>query len=75
MTLYKIEVQEDQHNKGTRNLIEGKVGNSLEWVGTGDIILNWTPIAQVLISTIDSRDLMKLKTQYVHMDLLQTISM
>ena len=44
----------------TLNLIEEKVGNSLEHVGTGDNFLKRTPMAQALRSTIDKWDLMKL---------------
>jgi hypothetical protein len=44
------------------NLIEKKVGNSLEPIGIGDNFLNRTPMAQALRSTIDKWDLMKLKT-------------
>jgi hypothetical protein len=46
----------------TLNLIEEKVGNSLEHVGTGDNFLKRTPMAQALRSTIDKWDLMKLKS-------------
>jgi hypothetical protein len=45
----------------TLNLIEEKVGNSLELIGTRDNFLNRTPIALTLGSTIDKWDLMKLK--------------
>jgi hypothetical protein len=34
-------------------LIEKKVGNSLEHMGTGEILLNRTPIAYALRSRID----------------------
>ena len=46
----------------TLNLIEQKVGNSLELTGRGDNFLNRTPMAQALRSTIDKWDLMKLKS-------------
>jgi hypothetical protein len=46
----------------TVNLIEEKVGNSLERTGTEDNFLNRTPTAQVLRSTINNWDLMKLKS-------------
>jgi hypothetical protein len=46
----------------TPKLIEKKVGNSLKCSGTGEIFLNRTPIAQILRSTIDKWDLMKLKS-------------
>jgi hypothetical protein len=43
------------------NLIEEKVGKSLKHIGTGEIFLNTTPMAQALRSTIDKWDFMKLK--------------
>ena len=46
----------------TLNLIEEKVGKSLELIGTGGNFLNRTPMAQALRSTIDKWDLMKLKS-------------
>jgi hypothetical protein len=48
----------------TVNLIEKKVGKSLELTGTGDNFLNRTLVAQALRSTIDTWDLMKLKSFY-----------
>jgi hypothetical protein len=75
MTLYKTEVQVDQHTKETLNLIKDKVGDSLERVGTGDIIFNRTPISQILRATLDKRELMELKTLSTHVDLLQMIPM
>ncbi|KAL6061464.1 hypothetical protein STEG23_034784 [Scotinomys teguina] len=45
----------------TLNLIEEKLGNSLECTGTEDNILNTTPIAQMLRSTINKWDIQKLK--------------
>jgi hypothetical protein len=45
----------------TLNLIEEKVRNSLELIGTGENFLNRTPMAQALRSVIDKWDLMKLK--------------
>jgi hypothetical protein len=41
------------------NLIEEKVGKSLEHMGTGENFLNKTPMAQALRSTIDKWDFMK----------------
>jgi hypothetical protein len=38
------------------------VGKSLEHIGTGEIFLNTTPMAQALRSTIDKWDLTKLKS-------------
>ena len=46
----------------TLNLIEEKVGKSLELIGTGGNFLNRTPMAQALRSRIDKWDLMKLKS-------------
>jgi hypothetical protein len=44
------------------NVMEEKVKNSLECIGTGDNFLNRTPTVQALRSTINKWDLMKLKT-------------
>jgi hypothetical protein len=41
----------------TLNLIEEKVGSSLELIGTEDNFLNKTPIAQALRSTVNKWDL------------------
>ena len=46
----------------TMNLIEEKVGKSLELIGTGVNFLNRTPVAHSLRSIIDKWDLMKLKS-------------
>ena len=46
----------------TLNLIEEKVGNSLEHIGTGENFLNRTPVAQALRSTIDTLELLKMKS-------------
>jgi hypothetical protein len=46
----------------TLNLIEKKVGNTLEHIGTGNNFLNRTPMAQALRSTVDKWDLMKLQS-------------
>jgi hypothetical protein len=43
----------------TLNVIEEKVGKSLELIGTGGNFLNRTPVAHALRSTIDKLDLMK----------------
>ena len=43
-------------------LIEKKVGESLEHVGSGKIFLNRTPIAYALRSRIDKWDLIKLQS-------------
>ena len=42
----------------TLNLIEDKVGKSLELMGTGEIFLNKTPMAYALGSRIDKWDLL-----------------
>ena len=46
----------------TLNLIEDKVGKSLELVGTEGNFLNRTPMPHALRLTIDKWDLMKLKS-------------
>ena len=47
-------------NPATLNLIEEKVGKTLEQISTGDCFLNITPVAQTLRSTIKIWDLLKL---------------
>ena len=56
--------QISQHTSkfSTLNLLENKVGNTLELIGTGDCFLNITPVAQTLKSTMDKWDLMKLSS-------------
>jgi hypothetical protein len=44
------------------NLTEEKVGKSLKYLGTGDILLIRTPKVYALRSTIDKWDLIKLKS-------------
>ena len=46
----------------TLNLIEEKVGESLEHVSTGETFLNRTPMACALRSTVDKWDLIKLQS-------------
>ena len=46
----------------TLNLIEEKVGNNPECIGTGGNFLNKTPIAYALRSRIDKWDLIKLQS-------------
>ena len=46
----------------TLNLIEEKVGSTLDCFGTGDYFLNTTPAAQTLRETINKWDLLKLKS-------------
>lgn len=52
----------------TLNIIEDKVGNILELIGTAKDILNRIPIVQALSLTTDKRDLMKLKSFCTAMD-------
>ncbi|KAL6036127.1 hypothetical protein STEG23_017009 [Scotinomys teguina] len=49
-------------NPVTLNLIEEKVGSTLEHIGNGDHILNITPIAQTLSATINQWEHMKLRS-------------
>lgn len=49
-------------NPDTLNLLEDKVGNTLELIGTGDHFLNITPVAQTLRLTINKWDLLKLRS-------------
>ncbi|KAL6089813.1 hypothetical protein STEG23_025761, partial [Scotinomys teguina] len=49
-------------NPVTLNLIEEKVGSTLERIGTGDQFLNITPTAQTLSATINQCDYMKLRS-------------
>ncbi|KAL6089662.1 hypothetical protein STEG23_012666 [Scotinomys teguina] len=49
-------------NPVTLNLIEEKVGSTLECIGTGDHFLNITPTAQTLSATINQWDYMKLRS-------------
>ncbi|KAL6088541.1 hypothetical protein STEG23_002636 [Scotinomys teguina] len=49
-------------NPVTLNLIEEKVGSTLECIGTGDQFLNITPTAQTLSATINQWDYMKLRS-------------
>jgi hypothetical protein len=44
------------------NLIEKKVGKSLEFIGTGGSFLNRTPVAHALRSTTDKWNLMELES-------------
>jgi hypothetical protein len=46
----------------TLNLIDEKVGNSLELIGTGGNFLSKTPMAHALPSKINKWDLMKLES-------------
>jgi hypothetical protein len=46
----------------TLNLIEEKLGNSLEHMGTGEEFLHRTPMAYALRSRIDKWDIIKLQS-------------
>ena len=46
----------------TLNLIEEKMGSTLEHIGTGDYLLNITPVVQTQRETINKWDLLKLKS-------------
>ena len=48
-------------NPATLNLLEDKVGNTHELIGTGDLFLKITPVAQTLRSTINKWDLLELR--------------
>ena len=50
-------------NPATLNLIEEKVRNTLECIGTGDHFLNITPVVQILRATINKCDLLKLRSK------------
>jgi hypothetical protein len=57
---FKAKCIKDLHIRpDTQNLIEEKVGMSLELTGTGEISLNRTTMSHVLRSIIDKWDLMK----------------
>ena len=63
MTMHKTQVQIELNIKPTTlNLIEEKVGSTLERIGTGYHFLNRTPAAQRLRETINKWDLLKLKS-------------
>ena len=46
----------------TLNLLEEKVGITLEQIGTGERFLNITPVAQTLRASINKWDLLKLRS-------------
>ena len=54
----------------TLNLIEEKMGSTLERIGTGDHFLNITPAAQTLRETINKSFLLKLKSFYKTKDMV-----
>ena len=49
-------------NLTTLNLIEEKVGSSLQDMGTGDHFLGRTPVAQTIRATMNKWDLLKLRS-------------
>jgi hypothetical protein len=51
-----------QHKTDTLNLIEEKVGKTLEFIGTGRNFLNRTPMAHALRSRMDKWDFMTLES-------------
>ena len=51
-------------NPVTLNLVEEKVGNSLEHVDTGEHFLNIIPVAKILRSTVNKWYLLKLRHFY-----------
>ena len=51
-------------NTATLNLIEERVGSSLEHKGTGDHFLNIIPITHILISRINKWTLLKMRSFY-----------
>jgi hypothetical protein len=62
-TKLKFKWIKDLHTKpDTLNLIEEKVGKSLEHMGTGEHFLNRTPMNYALRSTTDKWDLIKLQS-------------
>ena len=69
--MHKTHFQEDQDlniKMYTLNLTEMKVVNSYERIGTGENFLNRTPQAEVLRSTTDKWNLMKLNSFCTAMD-------
>ena len=46
----------------TLNLIEEKVGSSLQYMGTGDHFLRITPVAQTIREAMNKWDLLKLRS-------------
>ena len=56
------------------NLIEEKVGKSLELIGTGGKFLNRTPMAHALRLIIDIWELMKLESFYKAKDIVNKLN-
>jgi hypothetical protein len=68
-TKLKSKWMEDLNIKpGTLNLIEEKVGKSLELIGTGGNFLNRTPMAQVLRSSVRKCMVLFLGLQFYSID-------
>ena len=61
--MHKTQVQMDLiQNLTALNLIEEKVGSNLQCMGTGDLFLNITSVAQTIRASINKRDLLKLRS-------------
>jgi hypothetical protein len=59
----------------TLNLIEERVGKSLELIGTGGDFLNRTSIAHAISSRVDKWDLIKLESFYKAKDIVVKTNM
>jgi hypothetical protein len=57
-----------QHKTDTLSLIEEKVGDSLDCIGTWEDFVNTTPLVQVLRSAINKQKLMKPNSFYMAKD-------
>ena len=55
-------IKDPNIKSATLNLIEEKVGSTLECIGTGDYFLNIIPVTQSLRETINKWDLLELKS-------------
>ena len=53
-------IKDSNINLSTLNLIEEKVGSSLQDIGTGSLFLSRTPVAQTIRETMKKWDLLKL---------------
>ena len=64
IAMYKTQVQMNKRlqHKTILNLLEQKVGSTLECTGTGDHFLNIIPVAQTVRVTINKWDLLKLRS-------------
>jgi hypothetical protein len=66
VTLYKNQVKINQrpyHRTSKFETTRGKkIGRSLEYTGTGNYVLNRTPVAQEIRAIIDKQDNIKLKS-------------